>query len=151
MTTATTQNNYINFNNCDANTAVLFDVTVSNCCGMPFATWSIEFFSNVEEAKNFFTEAKARWVAAGGHPYDIILNDMGLTAKGLANRMPTYIKNTKGETKENFFRPSAPAAPKKICRRSIMRRAHEIARSLEGDRAAVMSEALKMAWAEAKA
>lgn len=46
----------------------------------------------------------------------------------------------------------APApAKKEICRRSIMRRAHEIARGLQGDRAACLSFALKQAWAEAKA
>lgn len=46
----------------------------------------------------------------------------------------------------------ASAAPKKaICRKAIMRRAHEIAATLEGDRLACMSYAMKAAWAEAKA
>ena len=53
----------------------------------------------------------------------------------------------------SFVAPAAaaPAQPKTICRRSIMRRAHEIARTLQGDRLAIMSEAMKQAWAEAKA
>lgn len=49
------------------------------------------------------------------------------------------------------FVEAAPAAPKKICRRAVMRRAHEIAAMLQGDRAACLSFALKQAWAEAKA
>ena len=49
------------------------------------------------------------------------------------------------------FVAAAPAAKKTICRRAIMRRAHEIAKGLQGDRIAIMSEAMKMAWAEAKA
>ena len=47
--------------------------------------------------------------------------------------------------------PAAPATKKTICRRAVMVRAHQIAKGLQGDRLAIMSAAMKQAWAEAKA
>jgi hypothetical protein len=53
------------------------------------------------------------------------------------------------ETTENVTAETAPAV--KYDRKAVMRRAWEIFHTLQGDRNAKLSYALKMAWAEAKA
>lgn len=54
------------------------------------------------------------------------------------------------ETTENVTAETAPA-PAKYDRKAVMLRAWEIFHTLQGDRDAKLSHALKMAWAEAKA
>lgn len=62
----------------------------------------------------------------------------------------TTTVTTAVETTENVTAETAPA-PAKYDRKAVMLRAWEIFHTLQGDRDAKLSHALKMAWAEAKA
>lgn len=65
-------------------------------------------------------------------------------AKNMKSKETTAV-----ETTENVTAETAPAV--KYDRKAVMRRAWEIFHTLQGDRNAKLSYALKMAWAEAKA
>ena len=64
---------------------------------------------------------------------------------------PAEPAETAPETAETTENVTAETAPAKYDRKAIMVRAWEIFHTLQGDRDAKLSHALKMAWAEAKA
>lgn len=135
---------YVNFNCSSTETQIFFVVGYLNRheVGKPHC---LEIFASEEEHNAFYAKMEAI------HGYSLYKSDFGMGLKKLNDRIAAVNKeNSKIATgTDNPLRPVA--AKKNICRTSIMRRAHEIARTLQGDRAACMSFALKQAWAEAKA
>lgn len=138
--------------NCPINTEVVWFFTYHNQHSTTTAR-AIEVFASEAEAQ----EARAKAVAyqaatdANWMDYKISRLDWPCKLKGVIGAIKAIVADNAGLAADtpNPLRPVT--APKAICRRSIMKRAHEIAKTLQGDRIAIMSAAMRQAWAEAKA
>lgn len=138
--------------NCPIDTEVVWFFTYHNQHSTTTAR-AIEVFASEAEAQ----EARAKAVAyqaatdANWMDYKISRLDWPCKLKGVVATIKAIVADNAGlpAGTANPLRPVT--APKTICRRSIMRRAHEIAKTLQGDRIAIMSAAMRQAWAEAKA
>lgn len=141
----------VNFN-CPIDTDIVWCFTYENRHTTGCAR-AIEVFASEAEAQEARSKAVAYHTAndAEWMDYKISRIDFPMKLKGIVASIKAIVADN-ASLPTGTANPLRPVTAKKsICRRSIMRRAHEIARSLQGDRIACMSEAMKQAWAEAKA